>query len=87
LFLETLYIEPGALPGFAGSRAAEILESHRARIETLRDISLVDHAGVWEVLSPILEAYWEDSDARTGKDAGFAAFREEGGENLTSHAT
>ncbi len=87
LFLETLYIEPGALPGFAGSRAAEVLESHRARIEALRDTALVDHAGVWEVLSPVLEAYWEGSEARRGADAAFAAFREEGGENLESHAT
>ena len=87
LFLETLYIEPGALPGFAGSRAEALLESHRARIEALRDTSLVDHAGVWEVLSPLLEAYWDSSEAKAGKDAGFAAFREEGGENLESHAT
>nr|WP_091946031.1 malto-oligosyltrehalose synthase [Methylorubrum salsuginis] len=86
LFLETLYIEPGALPGFAGSRAAEVLESHRARIEALRDTALVDHAGVWEVLSPVLEAYWEASEARRGADAAFSAFREEGGENLASHA-
>ncbi|WP_412759740.1 malto-oligosyltrehalose synthase [Methylorubrum subtropicum] len=87
LFLETLYIEPGALPGFAESRAAEVLEAHRARIGSLRDTALVDHAGVWEVLSPVLEAYWEDSAARRGEDAAFDAFREEGSENLESHAT
>ncbi|GAB6845003.1 hypothetical protein JCM2811A_40050 [Methylorubrum rhodinum] len=86
LFLETLYIEPGALPGFAESRAAKILETHRARIESLRDTALVDHAGVWEVLSPVLEAYWADSAARRGEDGAFTAFREEGGENLESHA-
>ena len=87
LFLETLYIEPGALPGFSGSRAATLLESYKARIETLRDTALVDHAGVWEVLSPILEALWEDSPARRGEDPAFDTFREEGGENLQSHAT
>lgn len=87
LFLETLYIEPGVLPGFAGSRASTLLESHRSRIETLRDTALVDHAGVWEVLAPILETYWEDSDARRGADPDFAAFRSEGGEDLESHAT
>jgi (1->4)-alpha-D-glucan 1-alpha-D-glucosylmutase len=86
LFLETLYIEPGVLPGFSDSRAAALMETHRARIESLRDTALVDHAGVWEVLSPVLEAYWADSAARRGEDAAFADFREEGGENLESHA-
>ena len=87
LFLETLYIEPSALPGFIGSRAAELLESQRQRLDALRDATLVDHAGIWEVLSPVLEALWEQSAAREGLDVGFSAFRAEGGENLESHAT
>ncbi|GJE53626.1 MULTISPECIES: malto-oligosyltrehalose synthase [Methylobacterium] len=87
LFLETLYIEPGALPGFVGSRAETILDAMRPRLDALRDATLVDHAGIWEVLSPVLEALWPESAARAGTDAGFAAFRSEGGENLESHAT
>ncbi|WP_336486119.1 malto-oligosyltrehalose synthase [Methylobacterium nigriterrae] len=87
LFLETLFIEPGALPGFRGSRAEAVLSTERARTEALRDAALVDHQGVWEVLSPVLRALWEESPARAGADAGFAEFRRAGGENLESHAT
>ncbi|MER2266314.1 malto-oligosyltrehalose synthase [Methylobacterium oxalidis] len=86
LFLETLFIEPGALPGFKGSRAEALLGEQRKRVEALRDAALVDHAGVWEVLSPVLQALWADSPARAGTDPAFNAFREEGGENLRSHA-
>ncbi|GJE45127.1 malto-oligosyltrehalose synthase [Methylobacterium soli] len=87
LFLETLFIEPDALPGFAGSRAEAILSGQRAKVEALRDAALVDHQGVWEVLSPVLRALWEESGAQAGTDSGFDAFRREGGEDLQSHAT
>ncbi|UMY19180.1 malto-oligosyltrehalose synthase [Methylobacterium organophilum] len=87
LFLETLFIEPGVLPGFSGSRAEQLLAEQTPRIEALRDAALVDHAGIWEVLAPALEALWQDSPARAGRDEAFAAFRKEGGENLESHAT
>ncbi|GLS43657.1 malto-oligosyltrehalose synthase [Methylobacterium brachythecii] len=86
LFLETLYIEPGTLPGFNGSRAESLLDAMRPRLDALRDATLVDHAGIWEVLSPVLEALWLDAPARNGADAAFAEFRAEGGENLESHA-
>ncbi|MDR7037093.1 (1-_4)-alpha-D-glucan 1-alpha-D-glucosylmutase [Methylobacterium sp. BE186] len=86
LFLETLFIEPGALPGFKGSRAEALLAEQGKRVEALRDAALVDHAGVWEVLSPVLRTLWADSPARAGTDPGFNAFREEGGEDLRSHA-
>ena len=48
LFLETLHIDPQAVPGFAGSEAARLLaESGRqARIAALRDAPLVDHAAL-----------------------------------------
>ncbi|MFE1602805.1 malto-oligosyltrehalose synthase [Methylobacterium sp. ID0610] len=87
LFLETLYIDPAALPGFAGSRAAALLAEMRPQIERLRDAALVDHAGVWEVLSPVLDALWQESRARAGQDTAFLAFRAAGGENLEAHAT
>ncbi|MCE4222353.1 malto-oligosyltrehalose synthase [Methylobacterium sp. C25] len=86
LFLETLYIEPGALPGFKGSRADALLDEQLPRLEALRDATLVDHAGIWEVLSPVLEALWQNSPAREGRDEDFSSFRAQGGENLESHA-
>ena len=85
LFLETLFIEPGALPGFEGSRAAELLAGMAARVEVLREAALVDHAGIWGVLSPVLRALWEDAPARSGRDEAFLAFREAGGPDLEAH--
>ncbi|KQT90397.1 malto-oligosyltrehalose synthase [Methylobacterium sp. Leaf466] len=85
LFLETLFIEPGTLPGFAGSRAAARLAEMAPRVEALREAALVDHAGIWAVLSPVLQALWEDSPARRGRDADFQAFREAGGPDLEAH--
>ena len=86
LFLETLFIAPDALPGFAGSRAEALLKESGRAVEALRSASLVDHQGVWDVLAPVLDALWQDSPARRGEDAGFQAFREEGAEDLQSHA-
>jgi (1->4)-alpha-D-glucan 1-alpha-D-glucosylmutase len=85
LFLETLFIEPSALPGFAGSRAAELLKAMEPQVAALRDASLVDHAGIWGVLSPVLRALWEDSRARAGEDPAFEAFRAQGGPDLEAH--
>ncbi|HEX8417185.1 MAG TPA: malto-oligosyltrehalose synthase [Methylobacterium sp.] len=87
LFLETLFIEPTALPGFAGSRAAELLAEMAPRVEALREAALVDHAGIWSVLSPVLRALWQDCAARAGTDARFDAFRAEGGPDLEAHGT
>ncbi|RVU14864.1 malto-oligosyltrehalose synthase [Methylobacterium oryzihabitans] len=86
LFLETLYIDPSEIPGFRNSAAARLLEEARPRIERLREASLVDHAGVWEVLRPVLDALWQESRARAGQDPDFLAFRASGGENLEAHA-
>src|SRR5829696_1416371 len=60
LFLETLHIDPTAAPGFAGSRAAALLAETAERIASLRDTALVDHAGVWNALRPVLDALWAD---------------------------
>jgi (1->4)-alpha-D-glucan 1-alpha-D-glucosylmutase len=87
LFLETLFIEPGVLPGFIGSQAEALLASMSERVEALREAKLVDHAGIWSVLSPVLRALWQESAARQGSDAGFASFRAAGGEDLEAHAT
>ncbi|KQP33356.1 4-alpha-glucanotransferase [Methylobacterium sp. Leaf102] len=87
LFLETLFIEPGVLPGFVGSKAAALLDSMSARVEALRESKLVDHAGIWGVLSPVLRALWQESAVRDGTDARFAAFRTAGGADLEAHGT
>ena len=86
LFLETLHIDPSAVPGFAGSRAARLLAEAAPRIAALREAALVDHAGVWSVLRPVLDALCADIRARGG-DPAFEAFRRELGEPLEAHAT
>ncbi|WP_264049088.1 malto-oligosyltrehalose synthase [Methylobacterium flocculans] len=87
LFLETLFIEPGVLPGFAGSKAEALLASMADRVEALREAKLVDHAGIWGVLSPVLRELWQKSAAREGADAGFSDFRTVGGADLEAHGT
>ena len=86
LFLETLHIDPSAVPGFAGSRAARLLAEAAPRIAALREGALVDHLGVWSVLRPVLDALFADFRARGG-DPAFEAFRRELGEPLEAHAT
>jgi (1->4)-alpha-D-glucan 1-alpha-D-glucosylmutase len=85
LFLETLHIDPTALPGVAGSRAAALLADTGERIAALRDAALVDHAGVWGVLRPVLDALWAEFSPHS--DPAFAAFRRELGAPLEAHAT
>ncbi|WP_018042175.1 malto-oligosyltrehalose synthase [Methylobacterium sp. 88A] len=87
LFLETLFIEPGALPGFTGSRAAALLADKATDIAGLQAATLVDHPGIWGVLSLVLEAFWQESSARAGDDAAFSAFRDAGGADLEAHGT
>jgi (1->4)-alpha-D-glucan 1-alpha-D-glucosylmutase len=86
LFLETMHIDPQAVEGFAGSKAAAMLaEPERAtRIEALREVPLVDQAGVWAELSPVLEALWAESRGRAGA---FESWRREQGKPLEHHAT
>lgn len=86
LFLETLFIAPRSLPGLAGSRAEALLAERADAITALREAALVDHQGVHDVLDPVLRALWAESPARAGTDAGFEQFRQEGGEDLESHA-
>ncbi|HKH32740.1 MAG TPA: malto-oligosyltrehalose synthase [Beijerinckiaceae bacterium] len=85
LFLEALHIDATAVPGFEASQAARLLESSRARIDALREAQFVDHAGVWEVLRPVLKALWFDFQARGG-DPSFDAFRRAMGQALEDHA-
>ena len=69
LFLETLHIDPSAVPGFAGSRAARLLAEAAPRIAALREGALVDHLGVWSVLRPVFDALFADIRARGGDPA------------------
>jgi (1->4)-alpha-D-glucan 1-alpha-D-glucosylmutase len=87
LFLETLHLDISAIPGFAGSRAAELMgsEDYRAKIAALRSAPLVDHEGVWAVKRPLLDMLFQDFLVGHG-DAGFEKFRREGGEPLKLHA-
>ena len=87
LFLETAHIDPKAVPGFAGSEAERVLAepARQARIAALREASLVDLAGVWTELRPVLETLW--TERRSRDSAKIAAFRRLMGETLTAHAT
>ena len=85
LFLETLHIDPAAVPGFADGKAARLADDMRGRIDALREAALVDHAGVWSVVRPLLDALWEE--VRNRRDHTFESFRRELGEPLEAHAT
>ncbi len=87
LFLDPLHIDPAVIPGFSGSQAARLLDDPRraARIRALREAALVDHAGIWAELSPVLEALWAERQGRNG--ASLAAFRRTMGQPLEAHAT
>jgi (1->4)-alpha-D-glucan 1-alpha-D-glucosylmutase len=66
LFLETIFIDPTEVEGFAGSRAERLLADPQvqSRLAALRAASLIDHAAVWEVKRPLLEALWADFRSR-----------------------
>ena len=60
LFLEPIFIDPAAIEGFAGSEAARLLENSESReaLASLREAPLIDHAAVWDLKRPLLEALW-----------------------------
>ncbi|HZH52194.1 MAG TPA: malto-oligosyltrehalose synthase [Microvirga sp.] len=88
LFLETLFIDPTAVKGFGEGSASRLLDEPavRERLSALRDASLVDHAAVWDLKRPILDALWSDFQS-SGDHGAFEAFRRAGGEALLAHAT
>lgn len=87
LLLEPMYIDPRDAPYFEGSAAHQLLQTSEfaARAEAVRGQRLVDYHETWAVKRALLDALWRDFKARGG-DAGFEAFRREGGEPLQSHA-
>ena len=88
LFLESIFIEPRLVEGFSGSEAARLFKTpeFQERLAALRESALVDHAAVWALKRPLLDALWVDFCARGG-DSAFDAFRRTGAEALEAHAT
>jgi (1->4)-alpha-D-glucan 1-alpha-D-glucosylmutase len=88
LFLESLYIDPTAVEGFAESGAQQALQSAdvQQRLAQLRSAQLIDYAAVWAIRRPVLDALWALFQT-SGDHAAFDAFRHKGGEALEAHAT
>jgi (1->4)-alpha-D-glucan 1-alpha-D-glucosylmutase len=88
LFLETLFIDPTTIDGFLESGAADLLNNAewREKLTALREAPLVDHAGVWALKRPLLDALWDFFQKSSG-DPAFGVFRRRGGEALRAHAT
>ncbi|MBB3018249.1 (1-_4)-alpha-D-glucan 1-alpha-D-glucosylmutase [Microvirga lupini] len=88
LFLESLYIDPTTVEGFAESGAQQLLEASdvQQRLAKVRAASLIDYTEVWHIKRPVLDALWSWFQA-SGDKAAFESFRLEGGEALEAHAT
>lgn len=84
LFVEPIFIDPVAVPGWEESGAAALLPDE-AVLEPLRNAALADHAGVWAVKKPLLEALWAHVQA-AGDRSDFLAFRRAQGAALQGHA-
>lgn len=87
LFLNVLYVDVTAVPGFDTSLEVRMLVEHAAFQDDLaasRDAPLVDHNAVARLKLPVLETlYSAFCEAATDEDRGaFAAFRREQGEAL-----
>ncbi|TFZ01702.1 malto-oligosyltrehalose synthase [Ramlibacter rhizophilus] len=101
-FLNALYIDVEAVPGFADCEAAARRvrsPEFQSRLARLREAPLVDYPGVAAAKFEVLELLWRDFEARelggaggegaqATSDAGarFLAFVQEGGESLYRHA-
>lgn len=90
-WLNHLYIDPTAVPGFAEDKAAQALASPAA-LAAARAGDLVDYAAVAALKRPVLEALFRRFRAReigsgSRLDADFARFRQAGGEALAGFAT
>ena len=72
LYLDPIYLDLAALPGFAGSAAAGLLEECGTAIAGLREARLLDYPAVWALKQPVLEALWHETGHRSDPD--FEAF-------------
>ncbi len=88
LFLESLYIDPTTVEGYAESGAQELLAHSNVQqsLAKLRGASLIDYAEVWAIKRPVLDALWSWFQT-SGDNIAFETFRREGGEALEAHAT
>jgi 4-alpha-glucanotransferase len=89
-WLNYLYIDVTAVPGFAEDSAAQAL-APQAAIVAARDAELVDYAAVAALKRPVLEALFErfrlrDLAAGSALAADFRAFQRDGGDALASFA-
>lgn len=85
LFLETIHIDPQAVPGFEESGAQALWEEAQAAVAPLADAALTDHAQVWAAKRPVLEKLWYHARSH-GDLSGFERFRAKMGEPLQRHA-
>ncbi|MBS0453822.1 MAG: malto-oligosyltrehalose synthase [Proteobacteria bacterium] len=91
-WLNVMYIDVEAVPGFEGCVAARRLVQSPAfqqRLAALREAPLVDHAGVWAAKREVLALLFADIHDRGLHDAtmrDFARFCAEGGEALQAQA-
>ncbi|MBM1170413.1 malto-oligosyltrehalose synthase [Microvirga arabica] len=88
LFLESLYIDPTLVEGYAESGAPQLIGGSdvQQRLAKLRGASLIDYAEVWAIKRPVLDTLWSWFQT-SGNKAAFETFRKEGGEALEAHAT
>lgn len=90
-WLDYLYIDVTAVPGFAEDETARTL-APEAAIAAARAADLVDHAAVAALKRPVLEALferWRRSELANGAElaAEFRSFRQDGGAALAAFAT
>jgi 4-alpha-glucanotransferase len=94
-FLNVMYIDPQAVPGYVDCEAARsLVESgdFQARLAALRDAHFVDYQGVADCKLPVLETLYrhfveQELTAATEAARAFEAWCERRGEALRLHAT
>lgn len=91
LFLNPLYIDVEAVPGFAECETVQkqvCEDSFRGRIATYRNAPYVDYLGVWGIKSTILDHLhrWFRAHAQPEIQDDFRAFQARGGEALFRYA-
>ena len=90
VWLNYLYIDVTAVPGFAEDEAVQAL-APAAAIAAARDADLIDYAAVAAVKRPVLEALFErfrggDMESGTALAEEFRRFRDMGGQKLDDFA-
>ncbi len=91
-FLNTLYIDPEAIPEFGDCEAASALVSSPAfqrRLAELRQPDYVDYAGVWAVKEEVLRLMFEhfEAQAAASRAAQFEKFINNHGQAIENIAT